>query len=769
MRAFIASLLVLSLAAAAGAQRSGSGPAADAALVQEFMGLAKAKARTPAVLRADYARAVKYLLARRASTGSSSRVRQAADNLERMCLRAGRPGAEADRAALCEVLLGYLTSATPQPTRLLVLDVLGHIGGAESAGVLGRCLSHKDPQVRESARRALAGNRSGEAVRQIYRSLDSAIDAKWKVALINALGFRREASAIDRLGKLLKDRDEPVALAAAAALARIGGDEAIDALNTVRADAPRALWTVVSDALLACADREMAAGDAVTALNIYRKSYENTTKPTPVRVAAFRRLAKMLGEKATPMVMNLLTGNDPVMAPVAMEAARSLPGEAVTKALADLVAQTSPPRWLRATSRTAWQDRKVALVELLGERGDTAARPVILGLLGVQGRKLKTYYKPLRIAAIKALGGVGTEADVPLLAKLAVQRATAKPRTNRNGRRPRPPKKPSTPAPAQDDTYKWARLALRQLKGDGVNRAIFAQIEDADDAMRRELIACLAARNATELVDDLMKLAEDSGPTTRYAVFNALSALADERALDGLVSILVGTNNSDERYAAERAVRYICRRSKDKQAATAVLADALKGASVAARCSLIRACGQIGGPKALEALRLGAADPNDAVRGTAIQAMSYSTDPSVADDLLKAAQATKSKEVRALALRGYFRVLRYRRLAPEQMIWMYIRAMDAAKEPDEKKYALAGLGDLKTLGAMKLAMEHLYTPELQETAAVATYRVARHLYATEPKEVAQAMQLLLQLCKKEAVVKEAQRILALAQKAMKKK
>jgi len=720
------------LTASAAGQAPSPKPLSEPELVAELKGLAKPVARSPQALEKDYARAVRHLLSRVADRRLSSRRRQAAlGDLERVCLRSGRPQAEAERAAACKALLACLETPAHAAQRGAIVRILQHVGQAEAAGPLGKLLGSTDKTVREHARCALENNPSPEALTQLREALYRAAETQWKVALVNSLGSRRDAEAIEWLAKALKDSQEPVAIAAAAALGKIGGPKAIAALNNVRLLALPALRAEIANALFACADHAAAAGDKDTATNIYRKAYENATEPTQNRIAALRSMVAIEPDKALPVLLVLLKGSDEAIAPVALELARDVPGRAATKAFAALLAPA------------ATAGRKIALIEMLGARGDPAAREAVLDAL--RDRKWpKDMRDTIRLAVIKALGGVGNDEDVLMLAGLAAQTIKGK-----------------------EAEQKWARFSLRQLRGEEVNETLRQAVGEGNAAVRCEVIRALGARGEIEAVDQLLSLAGESDATVRRATLEALGQLAGPTHLAPLVKWMIGAKESYEVLTAERAVINVCGRCRDKATAGKILGEAVAGASPRTRRSLMRICGRLGGPDVLPTLAAGAQDDDDAVRESAVSALAHTRDVRAEQTLLQLARSAPKPEHRTEALKGYIRAMRYREQAPEKKIWLYLQVLDLAQRPEEKKLAIDGLGDIKTPASMTFAMQHLDTPVVKENAAYTVCRIARHLYTTHAQKVRSAMLRVLAVTEKEDTAKEARRILGLVQPATK--
>ena len=101
---------------------------------------------------------------------------------------------------------------------------------------------------------------------------------------------------------------------------------------------------------------------------------------------------------------------------------------------------TAPPAAIPGSYAKPSPRRKQAdLLEALGERGDAVARPKVLEL--VDGKE-----EVVRVASLRALGGLGSAADVPILAKWA--------------------------ATGSDNEKSAALQSLVRLRGDDVNEAI---------------------------------------------------------------------------------------------------------------------------------------------------------------------------------------------------------------------------------------------------------------------------------------------------------
>ena len=266
---------------------------------------------------------------------------------------------------------------------------------------------------------------SPEASAALRTALGTADTPAWRVAIIDALGYRKDAAAVPAIAQLTGNADPQVAATAIAELSAIGGADAMRDLQTAKGTATGPLRKNVIDALLLSADRMTRMGNAAPAAAIYQSLYI-PSESRGVRIAALRGLVVSQGAKAIPTLTTVLSGDDDQMRVIASRLTGEVPGAATTTALAALVSKLP----------TAGQ---IALLNELGDRGDAAARPALLAAA-------KSTDSGVQLAALHALGQIGTAGDVGFLAQTASSTAGA--------------------------TADAARASLAQLSGKDVNPAL---------------------------------------------------------------------------------------------------------------------------------------------------------------------------------------------------------------------------------------------------------------------------------------------------------
>src|ERR1041385_8152389 len=121
-----------------------------------------------------------------------------------------------------------LRSSAEAPAKEDACHRLKQIGTAKSVPVLARLLVDEHlSQAACDALETMPFEQAGEALRDSL----TLTSGKTRAGIIHALGERRELRALPQLTRLLADPDQLVAADAARALGKIGGSEAIQALQ----------------------------------------------------------------------------------------------------------------------------------------------------------------------------------------------------------------------------------------------------------------------------------------------------------------------------------------------------------------------------------------------------------------------------------------------------------------------------------------------------------------------------------------------------------
>lgn len=162
---------------------------------------------------------------------------------------------------------------------------LSIVGGRDAVQPMAALLSH--PQLACYARFGMEPN-PDPSVDDAFRAALPKLKGRLQVGVIHSIGFRKDAKALNALGKLIGESDPQVAGAAAASVGMIGGPQAGKILQAALKSTKPPVFPVVARAGLLCAESLMPANRA-RALELYTE-LSAQTMPQPVRLAALRVL-----------------------------------------------------------------------------------------------------------------------------------------------------------------------------------------------------------------------------------------------------------------------------------------------------------------------------------------------------------------------------------------------------------------------------------------------------------------------------------------------
>ncbi len=613
---------------------------------------------------------------------------------------------------VAHALAQVLTTDASYDAKQFVCRQLASLATEREVPLLARVLTDEAGPLAEMALYALEPIPGAEVNAVLRRALDRTTGLT-QIGVINTLGMRRDVLAVPPLAALLKG-PSTTAEAAAAALGKIGVPSVVEPLATALARATGPTQAAVADALLVAADRLAATGATPLAASVYARFYDDAQSPWS-RAAGLRGLAKLKGAAALPLVLESLRDDGAPRQGMAVRLVEELPGASVTRQCAAVLPELSA-------------NGQRLLLGALARRGDPAAAKAVERLCASSEPTVRT-------AALEALGRVGGGSAVVLLAKAAAGGTGAQSAA--------------------------ARASLVALRGREVDGALVRALESPEAAIRVELVQALGQRDATETVPALVANLNDADPGVREASWRVLGALGRPADLPVLVAGLLKAAPR-QREEGETTVAEVARRGKEENQRTAVLLEALNGASTAEdRCTVLRVLGQVGGARALAALRQAASADQPEVRLTVTRALAaWSTDDPL-PDLLATVRRPQSAQQRAIALRGLIRLIGVNEgRSGDEALRLYQEAMGLAADPAEKRLVLAGLASLRSLPALEAAAAELTDAGVHAEAAAAVLQLARTVAGASPDQTRKVLAQLVQPSQDEAVRQQARQTLA---------
>ena len=275
-------------------------------------------------------------------------------------------------------------------------------------------------------------------------------------------------------------------------------------------------------------------------------------------------------------IVNLICDKDKDMRALGLQQVREeAKGEAATKRLAALLPKLEP-------------EAQAGLLDALADRGDRAAQPAVLEMV-------KSPTEPVRAAALRAVGSLGTADDVPLLVRML-----------------------SKPAGPENTA---AKASLTRLHGPTVSQAIAVELPRAKSPDGIELIGILAARRAKETIPSILAAARDDDPKVRMTAMATLGKLAEPRHVAAMLTGVLKAKGGPEREAAEKAVMFVCNGIKDPAKRAEPILAVWDKLSDADRTALLPTLGRVGGPAALKVVEAAMADPDPPRREAGFRAL----------------------------------------------------------------------------------------------------------------------------------------------------
>lgn len=602
---------------------------------------------------------------------------------------AGDPDARADLAAALAGLLSR-EDVTPDCKRFACRQLALAGTGGEVAVLAGLL---PDPEMSDMARYALERVPAPAAGAALRAGLD-VLSGKELLGTIFSVGSRRDAEAVETLGRLLRHEDAPVTCASASALASIGTERAADILAGALDAAGPGLRPEVTDALLRCA-HALAAGSPGRALAVFER-LRDPGEPAGVRAAALLGTISLRRADAFPLLEEALAGGAPEMEAAALRCVREMPLDPAkhSEFFSRLVPSLEP-------RRQEW------LLSALGARPDATGVPAALAAL-------RSDSAPVRAAAARALAEIGGEPAVEPLAAAA--------------------------AKADGDELKAIQQGLSRLRGPGVNGRMIALARDRGAGARTDIIRALADRHAVEAVAVLKDAAGEPDPDVRAAAARALGALGTEEILPFLLDFIVITEEKNVRRSARKALDDVLLRAESPADHAEAVCNAVERAPAEARCDLLGVLPITAGEKSLAVARSHLKSDHEETVKAAIRALSDWPDPAPAPDLIAIVRGDGPVSNLALAHRGYVRLAELEdQRSPAERLAMLREADSIAPRPEDRRAVLSALAKIPLLESLEIARSRLADPDLEAEAAGASAKVAVRIMWDHPAEARDAL------------------------------
>jgi HEAT repeat protein len=575
------------------------------------------------------------------------------------------------RGQIEQKLIDTLAVATTNDAKQFLCRQLRTIGTERAIPQLELMLT--DPEISHMARYALGKIDAPEAGEALYRALKKT-SGKVKAGIINTLVKANYGRALGDFMGLIGNSDKDVSIAAIRATGHFPCSSSVSALRKARRSADKDIQIEIDAALLTSAEVFLAKGDKKRSAAIYEDFYSGKYAGH-LRVAGLRGLAAARGEEAAGLLAQAIKGDDADLRRNAIGMMALIKGKKTTDIFVNL-------------SKSLPADGQEQIVRSLAARGDVSAVPAIIEMTG-------TEHENVRLAALEALGDIGTAQAIKYLAKSA--------------------------ATATDREKRIARASLIRMEGEGVDEAFISAINSGDTESRVEVIRAIGQRSTQKPFPTLHKVAKtDADESVRREAILSMGRIGKATDLETLVQLAVTPKEPGDRSSVEKAIVIVFNKIEDENAQAAPVIAALKKAPDEAKPVLLSLLTRPATSKALDAVRVSVQSSSDKVSDAAIRALGQWPDAAPAEELYKITSSSSNQVHKVLALRSYIRMAE---LMQDPMA-AYIKAMKLASRTDEIRLVLGGLHHAGSLEALEMAEKYMADETLKAEAYMAGVKVA---------------------------------------------
>jgi HEAT repeat protein len=572
-------------------------------------------------------------------------------------------------------LIAILQSDKPEAEKAIACKYLSVYGSDAAVPELAKLLANEHlASWARIALEAIPGDVSNEALRKATESLQGNL----LVGVINSIGVRGDAKAVDLLAKRLEDKDEDVATAAAVALGHVGNAAAAAPVRKALAGGSMQVRNGAAEGCILCAEKLLAGGNAAEAAKIYDE-VRKAEVPRPRMLEATR--GAILARKADgiPLLVDLLKSNDEGLFQISLGTAREFQGGEVDKALAAELEKLFP-------------ERAALVISAMADRKETVDLLAVL-------RAAAKGHKQVRLAAIDAVGRIGNATCVAPLLESAAE--------------------------GDAEIAKAAKEALVELPGQPVDKDLVSRLSKAEGKTYPVLIEVVGQRRI-DATQELLKALNSSDRAVKSAALTALGNIVPDKYLSVLINQVTAQKDPELAPTAQLALKTAAVRMPDREACAGEIAAAVDKAPVNTKVVLLDILAAVGGTKALAAVGAAGKSPDATLQDASSELLGKWMTPDAGPVLLELAKRSDNK-YQGRSIRGYVRVARQMTMTEPQRVEMCKNALEATRKPEEQKLVLVVLKQYPSVEMLRLAVKAAQMPELKGDAKEAAEAIAQKL------------------------------------------
>lgn len=572
-------------------------------------------------------------------------------------------------------LLAFIRSDESPADKAMACKRLAIYGTSESVPDLARLLT--DEKFASWARIALEAI-PGPAADEALQAATESLDGNLLIGVINSIGVRRYAGAVESLAKYLEDRDPNVISAAAVALGRIGNADAAKVLRPGLSSSDAKARSAIAEGCVLCAERLWQSGESETAIEMYdeiRKA--DVSQPRILEATRGAILARK--DDGIPLLLEQLQSSNKAMFQLALTTAREFPGSGVDTALADELVKATP-------------ERAALVVHAMADRTATVKLDAIL-------KAASSGPDEVRIAAIEAIGRVGDATCVTPLLDIALE-------SNAN-------------------LSEATKAALSAIPDQSIGKDIVARLPKAEGKMYALLIEVIGQRRVPA-IDELTKALDNDDQAVRVAALNALGNTVSADQLSLLVAQVVKPKSVDDVDAAKKSLKMAAVRMPDREACATLIANSLDSAPVSTQSAILEILAEVGGTKSLQTVGAAAKGKDPVLQDVGSRLLGDWMTIDAAPVLLDLAKTGPGEKYQVRAMRGYIRIARQFTMEDSERVVMCRNAFEASRTA-EKKLILEVMKRYASVDMLKLAISASASQDVKSEARQAALDIAAKL------------------------------------------
>lgn len=615
-------------------------------------------------------------------TGDDTRPRFAIESFTRFISQKGK---ETEKTLWEKTCISYALSQKDNGVKDFFMKQLQLIGGEASVDAMKGYLGSKEICEPALAVILAAGGKTAETI--LAESLKNK-DLPCAASVMNALAKMMSQIAVNEYIEWSKGQDPNTRASAFNALAQSGSPLALPVLSDA-AKTVQYRWehTGATSALLNYAGIVGQNGDIKTMDKICKLVISKCNDITSIqnKTAALSIYVGFHGLDAMPMLLKAAANPNPKYRTAAMRISLNIPGSEVVN------------NWINYFPK-AIPDAKPELIQMLGERRDELALPLVTSSLSAADLKTR---KEASAAIVKINGNLSIGSLINYM--LVFQ---------------------------GDEDQEAAKAAIMTVAGNDNISQLEPVLKEGPVAAKKSAIELFAWNKDIKYFSSVFQLTSSSDEKIKSASIKALASLAAPSDQTKLIELLSNTDKAEYITDIQNAIAVAAGKISDpERKSELIIASLVKGESMdpakltGLKIKLLPVLAKTGGRAALALVTKEFENGNADIRAVCFKTLTDWKDYS-ASSVLYSICASGNKTYESEAFRGYVNQIKSTVLPDEEKLLLYRKIMPFALTAERKNVVLTEIGKLKTYQSLYFVANYLDDPTTSAAAAKAAMLIA---------------------------------------------